>query len=118
MTTGTMVTMVTMEMSLMETIPIVTIGAIQVIQPTLITPPPIMDMDPITMMMDAISQQILMAMPTTGNTVPIIHGTHPWEWVMEQTELTATAGQVSQLIPIPPQQITDMDLNMTMTVVI
>ena len=98
--------------------PIATIGATQVIQPTLITPPPIMDMDPITMMMDAIFQQILMPMPTTGNTAQTCHGTHPTEWTMELVDLTA--GPVSQHIPIPPprQQIMDMDLNMTMTVVI
>ena len=98
--------------------PIATIGATQVIQPTLITPPPIMDMDPITMMMDAIFQQILMPTPMTGNTAQTCRGTHPTEWTMELVDLTA--GPVSQHIPIPPprQQIMDMDLNMTMTVVI
>ena len=77
------------------------------------TPPPIMDMDQITMMMDAISQQIPMEMPMIGNTEPTILGT-PQEWVM----VPAGAILVIQSIHtrLLQQLIMDMDLSMMMTV--
>ena len=75
--------------------------------------PPIMDMVPITMMMDAIFQQTQTVTPMTGNTAQTCHGT---PWVMVDTPLIIpgtmqmpTIGIMALITPMIPPWIWVMD---------